>query len=989
MKFGESLSEGLVPEWRDQYVNYKQGKKLIKKIAQMKDALPFVPNTTQTTNRPDIDELTRPSSPDKDPEANDRTPLLKPVDSHPEPTKLYSDNPSNTAQQDRNPVLKLQREESNRRPSVFHYSLKSAKDKQEDYEEENKKFFEWLDSELVKVDGFYTEKEHEAYERFLILQDQLYQLRDHRNAILKNRKIHDHPIHFADITGPDKAYSTVNDIAFRTKSIFANLSRFDLPSLPSTRFLDKWRDKKKLEDGDTALVTRYKTNDDEFDPNFRENQIRNGILTNREYDELVSIDSEEIESINSTSPSYQMVADTPDTPSMTRQNRRSDYIKKKKFSAPYPYARKQLKAAIIEHYRALSLIRSYKSLNRTAFRKITKKYDKATHSTISLVFMKRVDSSSYFQSSDLIDKLFSQVEELYLTFFEQEPTDRKRGLEKLKSSAYAYNNIDIRQPSYYASFFTSGLLLGIGLPLLIIGIYNTVSKTLSGNLPEGRFLLQVWGGFFILTLTLILFGINFLVFDIFKINYKFIFEFNLATTLNYKQFWLLPSLSFAALSVIFWFGSENYWPDKFPARDWPWLYLGLLLIVFFWPGPQFYGPSRKWLQIALWRLLLSGLYPVEFRDFFLGDIFCSLTYTMGNMSFFFCLYAHQWNGLLGGGPPSNLHNVCGSSKSRLMGFFSTLPSIWRFLQCVRRYCDTGDWFPHLANMMKYAFTALYYCLLSVWRIQRTSQHRAVFIVFAIINSLYTSAWDIIMDWSLGQAGSEHKFLRNHLFFKKPIYYYIAIVLDVVLRFQWVFYAFFSHQIQQLAITSFCIALAEIIRRFIWVFFRMENEHCTNVILFRASRDSPLPYTISSKVEKAVKKLVDLKYHKFDFDLLEETGFSEHSESRTTSVQQPHSSHHDEESDLGLHRMPTADRLGPSLEGLPLLSRRKSTIQNISEALNRAHIKDFQRRKKPVAIQENDSDDDDDDEDEAVKVVTRQTGHTVKSGASKKTKRSLP
>lgn len=26
------------------------------------------------------------------------------------------------------------------------------------------------------------------------------------------------------------------------------------------------------------------------------------------------------------------------------------------------------------------------------------------------------------------------------------------------------------------------------------------------------------------------------------------------------------------------------------------------------------------------RLFFAGLYPVEFRDFFLGDIYCSLTY---------------------------------------------------------------------------------------------------------------------------------------------------------------------------------------------------------------------------------------------------------------------------------------------------------------------------------------------------------------------------
>ena len=62
---------------------------------------------------------------------------------------------------------------------------------------------------------------------------------------------------------------------------------------------------------------------------------------------------------------------------------------------------------------------------------------------------------------------------------------------------------------------------------------------------------------------------------------------------------------------------------------------------FFLTGNILYGNSRRWLQVALWRLLLSGLYPVEFRDFFLGDIVSSLTYTMGNISFFFCLYSHH------------------------------------------------------------------------------------------------------------------------------------------------------------------------------------------------------------------------------------------------------------------------------------------------------------------------------------------------------------
>lgn len=39
-----------------------------------------------------------------------------------------------------------------------------------------------------------------------------------------------------------------------------------------------------------------------------------------------------------------------------------------------------------------------------------------------------------------------------------------------------------------------------------------------------------------------------------------------------------------------------------------------------------YSPRLTMLQ---WRLLLAGLYPVEFRDFFLGDMYCSQTYAMG------------------------------------------------------------------------------------------------------------------------------------------------------------------------------------------------------------------------------------------------------------------------------------------------------------------------------------------------------------------------
>lgn len=89
-----------------------------------------------------------------------------------------------------------------------------------------------------------------------------------------------------------------------------------------------------------------------------------------------------------------------------------------------------------------------------------------------------------------------------------------------------------------------------------------------------------------------------------------------------------------------------------------------------------------------WRLFFAGLYPVEFRDFFLGDMYCSLSYAMcvsvipmpqpdsdaclidfQNIELFFCLYAHSWD------EPQQ----CNSNHSRLLGFFACLPPMYVYL----------------------------------------------------------------------------------------------------------------------------------------------------------------------------------------------------------------------------------------------------------------------------------------------------------------------
>lgn len=70
-----------------------------------------------------------------------------------------------------------------------------------------------------------------------------------------------------------------------------------------------------------------------------------------------------------------------------------------------------------------------------------------------------------------------------------------------------------------------------------------------------------------------------------------------------------------------------------------------------------------------------------------------------------------------------------------------------------------------------------------------------------------------------------------------IFYYFAIIEDLFLRFVWIlgFVLTESKMISGDLLTSI-LAPLEVFRRFVWNFFRLENEHLNNCGQFRAVRD---------------------------------------------------------------------------------------------------------------------------------------------------------
>lgn len=245
-----------------------------------------------------------------------------------------------------------------------------------------------------------------------------------------------------------------------------------------------------------------------------------------------------------------------------------------------------------------------------------------------------------------------------------------------------------------------------------------------------------------------------------------------------------------------------------------------------------------------------------------------------------------------------------------------------------------------------------------------------------------------MDWSLLDPEAEHRFLRQHLAYKQTWPYYAAMIADVLLRFNWVFYVAFPQELQHSAILSFLVGFSEVTRRGIWTIFRVENEHCTNVGRFRASRDIALPYSIKKDDdssdehidEEDVERAKDCEAAAAAGDIPGRYSTRPGSEAAAgeASISQAGAAEDERVSGRGTSRGTDVERRWWSAADKLKQRRKKESDgegtsawqkggQNIrsrlGNILRRAHAQDFERKRKgseDEAQAEQDSDDDEED-----------------------------
>ncbi|KAF8068754.1 EXS-domain-containing protein [Lyophyllum atratum] len=255
------------------------------------------------------------------------------------------------------------------------------------------------------------------------------------------------------------------------------------------------------------------------------------------------------------------------------------------------------------------------------------------------------------------------------------------------------------------------------------------------------------------------------------------------------------------------------------------------------PLPLYYKPSRYWLIKSIGKLLTSGTRRVEFADFWMGDQFCSLVFTLSNFYLFGCVYARGFD---------SDWTKCGVSRSpqwAVSFVLASLPLFIRVVQSLKRYYDSGL-VTHLINGGKYGSGILSNLFFYIWRHQGTTGRGTIFALWLLwntISSIYSSSWDILMDWSFLSRRAKYPLLRSELVYTDWIpLYYVAIITNILLRFIWIIYI--PIQGPNMFFRTFIGGLLEMLRRWQWNFYRLENEHLGNMDQYRVTREVPLPYS---------------------------------------------------------------------------------------------------------------------------------------------------
>ncbi|XP_012078153.1 SPX and EXS domain-containing protein 1 isoform X4 [Jatropha curcas] len=327
----------------------------------------------------------------------------------------------------------------------------------------------------------------------------------------------------------------------------------------------------------------------------------------------------------------------------------------------------------------------------------------------------------------------------------------------------------------------------------------------------------------LVTMMVWLWGVNLWVFAQSTVNYAKIFDLD-QNHLTHREIWkvatwmtIVVPTSMTAYLYLYSHGEVSLAASQ-PVV----LYFAVVMVLIF-PFDIFYLSSRYYLLRTLWRIVFP-LQAITFSDFFLADILTSISKVFSDLERSACRMVHRQVATIAW---FEADSVCGS-HSIAIPLVLVSPYIFRLFQCLRQYKDTKEK-TSLFNALKYS-TAVPVIFLSALKYHVvpdswTNFYRPLWLLSSVLNSLYSFYWDVTRDWDLSCFTRIFKFNRpnicSYLIYGRKWVYFWVIGSNLILRCTWTYKL--SAHLRHNYLTVFTITLLEMVRRFQWIFFRVENE----------------------------------------------------------------------------------------------------------------------------------------------------------------------
>ena len=334
---------------------------------------------------------------------------------------------------------------------------------------------------------------------------------------------------------------------------------------------------------------------------------------------------------------------------------------------------------------------------------------------------------------------------------------------------------------------------------------------------------------FCIILTFFGVAINLEILQRYKINYLYIFE--VEPTLRIGSMEVLETC-LCMLSIWFFFMicakiSYNYTLFGHIYYLFPLISSCSLLLFLFLPFNYFYYHFRMGIIHTFIRNCLPiGKKGVRFRDFFFGDILTSLSKAIVSLALACCLIfsceeCRKENKRI---------KKCNRDTIYCLIIQLYFPFV-RVTQCLNRLYYTRDLWPHFANFMKYVTNMLNVYLSWRYSQNKTINNKNIYVTFGLFATTYQLCWDVYVDWGIGRPESKIFLLRDKIVYPRK-FYYIAIILDGVIRFSWLLSFIDLNKDKFDEWKNLFLTVIEVYRRVQWCIIRIENENTTNPEKYR-------------------------------------------------------------------------------------------------------------------------------------------------------------